>query len=128
LELLTTIAHAVGALLQRSSEGEQGLAQCERCGRCYAGGTAFSAHDNKRLTRTRGSIVINGRYRLESRLGRGGMGTVYVAMDTELDRAVAVKVIREDVTSPLDLDSRFRREARAAASFAHPHVVRVYDF
>ena len=56
------------------------------------------------------------------------MGTVYVAMDTALDRPVAVKVIREDVTSALDLDSRFRREARAAASFAHPHVVRVYDF
>ena len=128
LELLTTIAHAVGALLQRSSDGEQGLAQCERCGRCYEGETAFCAHDNQRLTRTRGTIVINGRYRLESRLGRGGMGTVYVAMDTDLDRPVAVKVIREDVTSPLDLDSRFRREARAAASFAHPHVVRVYDF
>ena len=128
LELLTTIAHAVGALLQRSSDGEQGLAQCERCGRCYEGATAVCAHDSQRLTRTPGTILINGRYRLESRLGRGGMGTVYVAMDTALDRPVAVKVIREDVTSVLDLDSRFRREARAAASFAHPHVVRVYDF
>jgi eukaryotic-like serine/threonine-protein kinase len=128
LELLTTIAHAVGALLQRSSDGEQGLAQCERCGRCYEAATAVCAHDSQRLIRTPGTILINGRYRLESRLGRGGMGTVYVAMDTALDRPVAVKVIREDVTSALDLDSRFRREARAAASFAHPHVVRVYDF
>ena len=128
LELLTTIAHAVGALLQRSSDGEQGLAECERCGRCYEGATAVCAHDRQKLTRTRGTILINGRYRLESRLGRGGMGTVYVAMDTALERPVAVKVIRDDVTSPLDLDSRFRREARAAASFAHPHVVRVYDF
>ena len=128
LELLTTIAHAVGALLQRSSDGEQGLAECERCGRCYEGATAVCVQDRQRLTRTRGTILINGRYRLESRLGRGGMGTVYVAMDTALERPVAVKVIRDDVTSPLDLDSRFRREARAAASFAHPHVVRVYDF
>ena len=128
LELLTTIAHAVGALLERSSGEEQGLAECERCGRCYDGATAVCAHDGQTLTKTRGTILINGRYRLESRLGRGGMGTVYVAMDTALERPVAVKVIRDDVASPLDLASRFRREARAAASFAHPHVVRVYDF
>ncbi len=115
-------------MLQRSSDGEQGLAECERCGRCYEGATAVCAQDRQKLTRTRGTILINGRYRLESRLGRGGMGTVYVATDTALERPVAVKVIRDDVTSPLDLDSRFRREARAAASFAHPHVVRVYDF
>ena len=128
LELLTTIAHAVGALLQRSSDGEQRFGQCDRCGRCYEGATAVCPHDGQKLARIRGTILINGRYRLESRLGRGGMGTVYVAMDTALERPVAVKVIRDDVTSPLDLDSRFRREARAAASFAHPHVVRVYDF
>ncbi len=128
LEWLTTIAHAVGALLERSSDGEQGLAECERCGRCYEGATAVCVHDREKLTRIRGAILINGRYRLESRLGRGGMGAVYVALDTALERSVAVKVIRDDVTSPLDLESRFRREARAAASFAHPHVVRVYDF
>ena len=128
LELLTAIAYAVGALLERSSDGEQELAACERCGRCYEGATAACVHDGEKLTRTRGSILINGRYRLESRVRRGGMGAVYVAMDTALDRRVAVKVIRDDVSSPLDLESRFRREARAAASFAHPHVVRVYDF
>jgi hypothetical protein len=128
LELLTTIAHAVGVLLERSSGDEQGLAQCERCGRCYEGATAVCADDGGKLTRTRGTILINGRYRLVSRIGRGGMGAVYVAMDTALERLVAVKVIREDVISPLDLASRFRREARAAASLAHPHTVRVYDF
>lgn len=128
LELLTTIAHAVGALLERSSDEEQGVAECERCGRCYERATAVCVDDGHRLTATRGTILINGRYRLECRLGRGGMGAVYVAMDTALERPVAVKVIRDDVTSPLDLGARFRREARAAASFAHPHVVRVYDF
>ena len=128
LELLTTIAHAVGALLERSSGEEQGLAECERCGRCYEGATGVCAKDGEKLTRTRGTILINGRYRLESRLGRGGMGAVYLAMDTALERPVAVKLIRDDVTSPLDLATRFRREARAAASLAHPHVVSVYDF
>jgi len=56
------------------------------------------------------------------------MGTVYAAVDEVLERAVAVKVIRHDVTPPVDLASRFREEARAAAGFAHPHVVRIYDF
>ena len=128
LELLATIAHAVGALLERSSDEEQKLAECERCGRCYEGTAVVCAGDGETLTRTRGTLLINGRYRLECRLGRGGMGTVYVAMDTALERPVALKLIRDDVAGPLDLASRFRREARAAAGFAHPHVVRVYDF
>lgn len=56
------------------------------------------------------------------------MGIVYSAVDTVLERPVAVKVIRDEFTGPLDLAARFRHEARAAAGFAHPHVVRVYDF
>jgi serine/threonine-protein kinase len=56
------------------------------------------------------------------------MGTVYAGMDDVLERPVAVKLIRENDTSPLDLRGRIRREAIAAARFAHPHVVRVYDF
>jgi hypothetical protein len=128
LALLTTIADAVGALLERSSDDAHGLAECEHCGRCYDGLTTVCPHDNHRLTSGRGTFLINGRYRLESRLGRGGMGAVYAAVDTVLERPVAVKVIRDDLACPLDLSGRFHREARVAAGFSHPHVIRVYDF
>ena len=86
------------------------------------------AIDGHTLAAVRGSRLLNSRYRLERRLGRGGMGVVYAARDVVLEREVAVKVIRDEIVGPLNLASRFRAEARAAASFAHPHVVRVYDF
>jgi serine/threonine protein kinase len=56
------------------------------------------------------------------------MGTVYKAMDTSLERAVAVKLIREDLVASSEAAERFRREAKAAASFAHPNLVTVHDF
>ena len=128
LDLLVTIAHAVGRLLERSAGQRRALTECDSCGRCFDAGAAVCPYDGQPLTTTRGSRLLNDRYRLERRLGRGGMGAVYAAVDDLLERPVAVKVIREDVAGPLDLDARFRQEARAAASFAHPHVVRVYDF
>nr|MDQ3347488.1 PDZ domain-containing protein [Acidobacteriota bacterium] len=82
LDLLTTIAHAVGAVLERSDDSEEGLAECTRCGRCYDSAAGVCANDGHTLSRTRGSLVINERYRLECRLGRGGMGVVYSATDT----------------------------------------------
>jgi hypothetical protein len=128
MDLLSTIAHAVGVLLQRSTEDQRGIAECDHCGACFQGATQVCVHDGRALTQTRGTLVLNERYRLDRRLGRGGMGTVYLAVDSVLDRRVAVKVIREGFAAPLDLAARFRREARVAAGFAHPHVVRVYDF
>ena len=56
------------------------------------------------------------------------MGTVYEATDGSLDRRVAVKLIREDWIESVDAVQRFRREARAAAGFAHPNVVTIYDY
>ncbi len=71
--------------------------------------------------------VVDGRYRVLSRLARGGMATVYEALDTRLDRTVALKVMNPALAEDPDFVSRFRREARAAAQLAHPHVVAVYD-
>jgi serine/threonine protein kinase len=56
------------------------------------------------------------------------MGTVYEARDTELERAVAIKVMRPDLLSSAEAAARFKREARAAAGFTHPNVVTVYDY
>ena len=69
--------------------------------------------------------VLRGRYRLESQIGRGGMGVVYRATDLQLHRTVAVKVISEN--SSADARERLIREARAAAALNHPHIVSVYD-
>jgi tRNA A-37 threonylcarbamoyl transferase component Bud32/predicted RNA-binding Zn-ribbon protein involved in translation (DUF1610 family) len=60
-------------------------------------------------------------------LGVGGMGTVYKARDTQLDRFVALKLLRRDVAGEEDHDARLQREARVAASVNHPHVVQVFD-
>ncbi|HUE84837.1 MAG TPA: serine/threonine-protein kinase, partial [Vicinamibacterales bacterium] len=128
-ELLVPIADAIGVLLQRSSAKARAIGECGHCGRCFAGGVLRCPHDDHPLTIVAGSLLLNGRYRLERRLGRGGMGVVYAAVDVVLERRVAVKVIRDEVAcDPLHLAARFRGEARAAAAFAHPHVVRVYDF
>jgi serine/threonine protein kinase len=71
--------------------------------------------------------VGGGRYRLERQLGHGGMGTVYLAHDVELDRAVAVKVLAESLAGDEPFRRRFLREARMAARLSHPNVVAVYD-
>ena len=73
--------------------------------------------------------VDPGRYRLGERLGEGGLGVVYEARDPELDRTVAVKVLRPEISAGDGSRARRRliREARAMASLAHPNVVEVYD-
>lgn len=73
------------------------------------------------------SIGHAGRYRLETKLGQGAMGTVYRAWDTVLDRAVAIKELPARLTSDPEYISRFRREAKALARLDHPGIVRVYD-
>ncbi len=72
-------------------------------------------------------LVLEGRYRLEERLARGGMSTVYAATDLRLDRTVAVKVMAEHLMHDPSFVERFTREARAAAMLSHPNVVSVSD-
>jgi serine/threonine-protein kinase len=72
--------------------------------------------------------LFAGRYRLERRLGVGGMATVQLAFDTRLERNVAVKLLAEHLAEDAAFVSRFRREALAAARLVHPNIVQVFDF
>lgn len=71
--------------------------------------------------------IVGGRFRIEEVVGAGGMATVYRAFDSTLERDVALKVMRREVTADADQLERFRREARAAAKLGHPHIVTVID-
>jgi eukaryotic-like serine/threonine-protein kinase len=71
--------------------------------------------------------LLDGRYRVGSRIARGGMASVYEATDTRLDRTVAVKVMHPGLGDDNEFAERFVREARAAARLSHPNVVAVYD-
>ena len=70
--------------------------------------------------------ILRERYRLDSELGRGGMGTVYRATDLELRREVAVKILSA-TSQTSDGRERLVREARAAAALNHPHIVTIHD-
>ncbi|MFN8216694.1 MAG: protein kinase [Solirubrobacterales bacterium] len=71
--------------------------------------------------------VLSGRYRLQAKLGSGGMSTVYLARDQTLDRDVAIKVMHREMSEQADQLERFRQEARAVAKLSHPNVVAVID-
>jgi serine/threonine protein kinase len=71
--------------------------------------------------------LAGGRYRTEEVLGRGGMASVYLARDGELDRPVAVKVLAEHLADTPGFRERFLREAKLAAQLSHPNVVQVFD-
>lgn len=70
---------------------------------------------------------LGGRYEVEQRIGGGGMAVVYRAHDNLLNRTVALKLLRSQFGHDDEFINRFRREAQAAASLSHPHVVNVYD-
>src|SRR5262245_60842525 len=67
-----------------------------------------------------------GSYKIESQLGEGGMGVVYKALDTRLNRRVAVKLLSDKLADPA-ARRRFQREAQTASSLNHPHILTVYD-
>jgi eukaryotic-like serine/threonine-protein kinase len=72
--------------------------------------------------------VLGGRYRLVELLGQGGMATIYRARDNQLERDVAIKVLRPEYGADPDFIERFRHEAQSAASLNHPGIVAVYDY
>jgi serine/threonine-protein kinase len=72
-------------------------------------------------------VLAEGRYRVEGVLGRGGMASVFLAHDSELERHVAIKVLAENLADTPDFHNRFLREARLAAQLSHANIVQVFD-
>lgn len=117
-----------------SDGGAAGPVECARCKAELAAGQAFCARCG---TATSASVVgqdpligtvIEGRFRIISRLGQGGMGAVYEAEHTVLGKRVAVKVLRSDLRANAELGQRFRREAMVVSRLTDPHTVTVFDY
>ncbi len=68
-----------------------------------------------------------GRYEIRSQIGAGGMGEVYLALDTELDRTVAIKVLPEALAANQNRLQRFIQEAKAASALNHPHIITIHE-
>jgi len=128
-ELLLAISHSLGVLLAKpTSLSGFGSAECPNCGIVYDSGTARCASDGMALHLSTLPRLLNQRYRLDCRLGRGSMGTVYRVWDSSLHRQAAVKLIREELVANAEAAERFRREAKAAAAITHGNFVTLYDF
>jgi tRNA A-37 threonylcarbamoyl transferase component Bud32 len=128
--LLENVASALALLLMRGSAIQPGRSfeECPACGRCYDTGTTRCSREGTALTLVATPRMLAGRYRLDLRLGQGGMGKVYRATDMSLNREVAVKMIRDEFFADRKAIEKFRQESQLTGSLAHPNVVTVYDF
>jgi eukaryotic-like serine/threonine-protein kinase len=128
--LLENVAGALALLLMRGSAIQPGRSfeECLACGRCYDTGTTRCGKEGTALTLVATPRMLAGRYRLDQRLGQGGMGKVYRATDMSLNREVAVKMIRDEFFADRKAIEKFRQESQLTGSLAHPNVVTVYDF
>lgn len=103
---------------------------CPTCHACYedADPACVDATHAALIAARPGKRLVGEKYLLERLIGRGGMGAVYEARHTGLERAVAVKLLRHDYLEDSHALERFRREARAVARIRHPNVADIYDF
>ena len=106
---------------------------CPSCGTQYGDNQRLCPHDGTVLDPDRApelaavGRVLDGKYRLDAFLSRGGMGAVYEATHVMLNRKVAVKFISPQLVTSADMVRRFQREARAVTHLNHPNIVRVHD-
>jgi serine/threonine protein kinase len=113
-----TVLREVQSLLSYAADAESFL---ERPAVSLAGRSSSEPHDNTLAGRTLSH------YQVESLLGAGGMGEVYLARDSRLDRTVAIKILPADLAGDPERMQRFEREARAASALNHPNVATIYD-
>jgi hypothetical protein len=105
------------------------LKECLRCGACFDSSAVTCDKDGSELTFSMPvERTIEGRYRLERLVGRGGMGAVYDAKDLRLNRRVAVKILSEKMFGNREALRRFEREAQASARLSHRNIVSVHDY
>ena len=105
------------------------LQLCPRCGRCYSPDDSRCELDDQQLVPESGvPRVIEDKYVVTKLLGRGGMGSVYLANQKRLNRNVAVKVLLSHLVGSSSMRSRFEREARIVARLRHPAIVTIHDF
>jgi serine/threonine protein kinase len=102
---------------------------CPSCHRCFQAGVEFCLFDQVPTREGAGlPLIIDGKYQLESLIAHGGMGSVYRALHLQLERPVAVKILRAEFLTDTTVRERFHREALAAARLKHPNIIQVYDF
>ncbi len=120
---------ADGEVTRVLDPARQPMVECPRCGRCEEAGTARCPTDGGPMQPV-ASVprTVDGKYRIEQLLGRGGMGAVYRARDMRLDRLVALKIVRAELLGDPEARRRFRREAQIVARLQHPAIVSVFDF
>jgi len=129
--VLVTIAENLSLLVARSAprDAAPSLEECQGCGACFDAGTRFCGADGSPLISRDLPRTLAERYRLDRRIGQGGMGTVYQAHDLALEKHVAAKVLHEEMPNRALLLERFVDEAKIAARLrGHPNVVTVLDF
>ena len=103
--------------------------ECPACGRCFDSHAERCSEDGQALILSLPvDRTLDGKYRLERLIGRGGMGAVYEATDLRLNRRVAAKVVRSAALGSGAMQRRFAREAQACGRLAHSNIIRVYDF
>ena len=99
---------------------------CSTCGADVSGGDGPTSTSSVDLVRDRLQRIIEGKYRIERLLGKGGMGQVFLAHDLTLERAVAIKVLPPDVSQDDQVVRRFQQEAKTAAKLDHPNIIPIY--
>jgi serine/threonine protein kinase len=105
------------------------LKECPKCGRCYDSSDKICADDQSALRLTLPvERTVEGRYKLNKLIGRGGMGAVYETYDLRLNRNVAMKILGGGLFGNPEALRRFQREAHASARLNHTNIVRVYDY
>jgi serine/threonine protein kinase len=102
---------------------------CQVCHRCFGDGAEYCLFDQTpTFLVDQLPVIIDGKYRLERLIAHGGMGSVYRAVHQQLERNVAIKILRAEFLADQVIAERFNREARAAAKLKHPNIVAIYDF